>query len=170
MSSKPRRARANNQTLRRFPPPPTSETDVESEPEREPPRHSTWFPTRAEAPQTEDTEVSDASYRLPPAAPLPAEATGAADAAASAWAPSPPSTADDAPAGPSRQVLTRLSAIAALAALVVSVSYVAMAVYLAFTDAWVAPLQLSPDSREVVNMRLQHAKDQRSLASSKASS
>lgn len=57
-------------------------------------------------------------------------------------------------------VTTRLLSIVALAALVGAVLGLSRVAYLAVTDAWVAPLQLSPDSREVVTLRMQAAKEE----------
>ena len=55
---------------------------------------------------------------------------------------------------------TRLLSLIALAALAAGVVAVARGAYFAATDAWVAPTQLSPESREVVAFRMQAAKDQ----------
>jgi len=59
-------------------------------------------------------------------------------------------------ASPKAARLLSLFALAALAAGMVSV---VRGAYFALTDAWIAPTQLSPESREVVAVRVQAAKD-----------
>ncbi len=61
-------------------------------------------------------------------------------------------------------VLTRLLAIVALASLGGSVVLFGRAVYTAVSDGWVAPLQLSPDSRDVIDLRMQDAKEKNTRA------
>jgi hypothetical protein len=58
----------------------------------------------------------------------------------------------------------RLLSLLALAALAAGVVTVARGAYFAFTDAWIAPTQLSPESREVVAVRVQAAKDREQRA------
>ena len=53
----------------------------------------------------------------------------------------------------------RLLSLLALGALAVGIVAVVRGAYFAFTDAWIAPTQLSPQSREVVAVRVQAAKD-----------
>src|SRR5215831_9838746 len=67
---------------------------------------------------------------------------------------------------------TRLFSLITLAALAAGVLALGRGAYYAATDAWVAPLQLSPDSREVVALRLQASKDdeQRARLESEATS
>jgi hypothetical protein len=55
--------------------------------------------------------------------------------------------------------MTRLMSVVALVALASAVVAVARGAYFAVTDAWVAPMKLSPDSREVVALRIQAFKD-----------
>ncbi|HZU83566.1 MAG TPA: hypothetical protein VE987_11640 [Polyangiaceae bacterium] len=52
----------------------------------------------------------------------------------------------------------RLASIVALTALVAGTVAAVRAAYLAVTDAWVAPLVLSPDSRDILALRMQEAK------------
>jgi hypothetical protein len=59
---------------------------------------------------------------------------------------------------------TRLFAFVALAALTFCVLSLAHGTYLAVTDAWVAPLRLSPESREVIAVRTQAAREQEERA------
>ncbi len=59
---------------------------------------------------------------------------------------------------------TRLLSILALAGLGGLVTAVGQATYLAVTDAWVAPMQLSPESRDVVMVRMQTAKEEEERA------
>jgi hypothetical protein len=54
---------------------------------------------------------------------------------------------------------TRLIALLALAALVSAVLVAGRGAYFAITDAWVAPMHLSPESRDVVALRMQAAKE-----------
>ncbi len=61
---------------------------------------------------------------------------------------------------PRSAAVTRLLALAALATLAFGVFVACRAAYLAWTDAWVAPLQLSPDSRDVLAIRMQQAKEE----------
>ena len=53
----------------------------------------------------------------------------------------------------------RLLSLLALAALAVGTAALGRGAYRAFTDAWIAPTELSPESREVVAVRWQVAKD-----------
>jgi len=59
---------------------------------------------------------------------------------------------------------TRVFAFIALASLTFCVLSLAYGTYLAVTDAWVAPLRLSPDSREVIAVRTQAAKEREERA------
>jgi hypothetical protein len=59
---------------------------------------------------------------------------------------------------------TRVLSILALTTLACFVFALAHAGYLALTDAWVAPLQLSPESRDVVTVRMQAAKEREERA------
>jgi hypothetical protein len=59
---------------------------------------------------------------------------------------------------------TRLLSLVALAALAAGLLVLGRGAYFAITDAWVAPLQLSPDSREVVALRIQASKEQEERA------
>ena len=68
-----------------------------------------------------------------------------------------------APAAASHRT-TRLFSLAALAALAVGGVAAARGAYYAASDAWVAPLQLSPDSREVVAVRIQASKEKEQRA------
>jgi hypothetical protein len=54
---------------------------------------------------------------------------------------------------------TRFVSLIALAALAWTVLVVGRGAYFAITDAWVAPLHLSPDSREVVALRVQATRE-----------
>src|SRR5262249_49169705 len=56
-------------------------------------------------------------------------------------------------------MVTRLASLFALGALALWVLVAGKAAYFAFTDAWVAPLQLSPESREVIAVRMQDARE-----------
>lgn len=60
--------------------------------------------------------------------------------------------------------LTRLISLIALIALTAGVLAVGRGAYFAITDAWVAPTQLSPDSREVIALRMQASKDKEQRA------
>ncbi len=60
--------------------------------------------------------------------------------------------------------VARLLAILALAATVSATVVVARGTYNALADAWVAPMQLSPDSREVVAFKFQAAKQKEERA------
>jgi hypothetical protein len=60
--------------------------------------------------------------------------------------------------------MTRLLSLLALAALVFGVGVLGRGAYFAITDAWVAPLHLSPESREVVALRMQAAKEREERA------
>ena len=60
--------------------------------------------------------------------------------------------------------VTRLFSLIALAALASGVFAAGRGAYFALTDAWVAPMQLSPDSREVVALRVQASKDKEQQA------
>ncbi len=55
--------------------------------------------------------------------------------------------------------LTRIFSLIALTALAGGLLAVTRGAYLAMTDVWVAPAQLSPDSREVIALRVQASKD-----------
>ena len=59
---------------------------------------------------------------------------------------------------------TRLFSMLALGALVLGLVAVARGAYYAAVDAWVAPLRLSPDSREVVAVRIAAAKEKEQRA------
>jgi hypothetical protein len=59
---------------------------------------------------------------------------------------------------------TRLFSLVSLALLASGVFVAGRGAYFAFTDAWVAPMQLSPDSREVVALRVQASKDKEQQA------
>ncbi|MES1208297.1 MAG: hypothetical protein ABUS79_20365 [Pseudomonadota bacterium] len=59
---------------------------------------------------------------------------------------------------------TRLLSVVVLAALLLGVASAARGVYYAAADAWVAPLQLSPDSREVVALRIAASKEKEQRA------
>ncbi len=53
---------------------------------------------------------------------------------------------------------TRIAAGAALTALVLGAAQLALTAYRALSDAWVAPIQLSPDNDKVVALRLEQAR------------
>jgi hypothetical protein len=59
---------------------------------------------------------------------------------------------------------TRLFSLVALGALAAGLVTASRGAYLAVTDAWVAPTQLGPQSREVVAFRMQAAKDREQRA------
>src|SRR5262245_31777830 len=59
---------------------------------------------------------------------------------------------------------TRVLSLIALGALAVGLFVLARGSYFALTDSWVAPMQLSPDSREVVTLRMQAAKEKEERA------
>jgi hypothetical protein len=61
---------------------------------------------------------------------------------------------------PRNGAVTRLLALFALGTLAFGAFVACRASYFAWTDAWVAPLQLSPNSREVVAIRMQQAKEE----------
>src|SRR4051794_40756980 len=65
---------------------------------------------------------------------------------------------------PESHALTRLLALAALWTLSAGVFYLVVGCYFALTDAWIAPLQLSPNSREVVMLRVQEVKERNERA------
>jgi hypothetical protein len=69
-----------------------------------------------------------------------------------------------APAAPGALRMTRLFSLITLTALTAGVFAVARGAYFAITDAWVAPTQLSPDSREVIALRMQASKDKEQRA------
>ena len=75
-----------------------------------------------------------------------------------------------APAAPPPQAIaspgaTRLLSLLALAALLAALLVAARGAYYAVADAWVAPMHLSPESREVVAVRMQAAKENEQRAS-----
>ncbi len=59
---------------------------------------------------------------------------------------------------------TRFFSLVLLAVVALAVAALARGVYYAVTDAWVAPLKLSPDSREVVALRIQASKEKEQRA------
>lgn len=67
-------------------------------------------------------------------------------------------------ATPRPGVFTRLLASATLLAIGAGVLLLGRSVYLAMNDGWIAPLQLSPDSRDVLALRLQDAKEKNTRA------
>ena len=75
-----------------------------------------------------------------------------------------PSNAPTSAAGPARALLARVFSLLALAGLAAGLHGFGRAGYLALTDAWIAPLQLSPNSREVVTLRMQMTKEQETRA------
>ncbi|HVY41222.1 MAG TPA: hypothetical protein VHM31_24965 [Polyangia bacterium] len=76
---------------------------------------------------------------------------------------SPPVVVTAARAAPPYRA-TRLFSLVALAALGLGAAAVARGAYYAARDAWVAPLQLSPDSRDVVALRIQASKEKEQRA------